>query len=117
MIKLILIGSQMDLLAATGSGHLLLLLHLYPPPYFDVVICVCIIYRLQMLPGMTVRELSISVQSSDDSYMPSTVVISVGHSVKNMMEIKTIKIPRDTTGSIVLVRTLGQSISLYSDQH
>lgn len=65
--------------------------------------------RLQILPGMIVKELSISVQSGDDSYMPSSVVVSVGNSDKRMMEIKTVKIPRDTNGSIVLVRSLAKS--------
>ena len=61
-----------------------------------------------MLPGMAVRELAVSVQSSDDSYMPSTIVVSVGNSDQRMTEIKTVHIPRGKTGSVVLVKNLGR---------
>jgi hypothetical protein len=64
--------------------------------------------RLHMLPGIAVRELAISVQSSDDSYMPRTIVISVGNSEQRLSEIKTVQVPRDKTGSVVLVKNLGR---------
>ena len=57
---------------------------------------------------MAVRELAVSVQSSDDSYMPRTVVVSVGNSNQRMMEIKTVNIPRDRTGPVVLLKNLSQ---------
>ena len=61
-----------------------------------------------MLPGMMVRELAVAIDSRDDSYMPRTIVISVGNSEHQLSEIKTVHIPRDQTGSVVLVRNLGQ---------
>ena len=66
------------------------------------------VHRLCMLPGMTVRELSVSVDSSDDSYMPRTIVVSVGNSEKQLSEIKTVHVPRDKTGQMVLVKNLGR---------
>jgi hypothetical protein len=63
--------------------------------------------RLCMLPGMTVRELSVTVDSSDDSYMPRTIVVLVGNVEKQLQEIKTVHVPRDKTGPVVLVKNLG----------
>ena len=60
-----------------------------------------------MLPGMTVRELSVTVDSSDDSYMPRTIVVLVGNVEKQLQEIKTVHVPRDKTGPVVLVKNLG----------
>ncbi|CAI8006132.1 Zinc finger ZZ-type and EF-hand domain-containing protein 1 [Geodia barretti] len=64
--------------------------------------------RLCMLPGMAVRELAVSVQSGDDSYMPRTIVVSVGSSDNRLAEIKTVQVPRDKTGPVLLVRNLGR---------
>lgn len=61
-----------------------------------------------MLPGITVREIAVSVDSSDDSYMPHTVVVSVGNAEKQLNEIKTVYVPRDRTGQVVLVKNLGR---------
>ena len=61
-----------------------------------------------MLPGMAVRELALSVQSSDDSYMPRSIIISVGSSENRMTEIRTVQVPRDKTGPMVLVRNLAR---------
>lgn len=71
-------------------------------------VCMTAVHRLCMLPGMTVRELSVSVDSSDDSYMPRTIVVSVGNSEKQLSEIKTVHVPRDKTGQMVLVKNLGR---------
>lgn len=61
-----------------------------------------------MLPGMALRELAVSVQSSDDSYMPRTIVISVGSSDQHLAEIKTVQVPRGKTGPVVLLRNLAR---------
>ena len=61
-----------------------------------------------MLPGMAVRELAVSVQSGDDSYMPRTIAVSVGSSEHRLAEIKTVQVPRDKTGPVLLVRNLGR---------
>ena len=61
-----------------------------------------------MLPGMSVCELTVIVDTNDESYMPRTVVISVGNIEKNLSEIKTIHIPRHKTGSVLLIKNLGR---------
>ena len=61
-----------------------------------------------MLPGMTVRELAVTVDTRDDSYMPRTIVVSVGNSENSLSDVKTVHIPRDKTGLVVLVRSLGR---------
>ena len=61
-----------------------------------------------MLPGVTVRELAVKVDSSDDSYMPRTITITVGNVESQLREIKTVQIPREKTGKVVLVRNLGR---------
>lgn len=61
-----------------------------------------------MLPGMAVRELSVNVDSNDDSYMPRTIIISVGNSEKQLVDIKTVHIPRDKTGQVLLAKNLGR---------
>ena len=61
-----------------------------------------------MLPGVTVRELAVRVDSSDDSYMPRTITIAVGNVESQLREIKTVQIPREKTGEAVLVRNLGR---------
>ena len=50
--------------------------------------------RVHLLPGVMVQELAVSVRSSDDSYMPKVMAVSVGSSESSLREIKTINIPR-----------------------
>ncbi len=47
-----------------------------------------------MSPGVRLKELTISVNSADDSYMPKTVSISVGNTPASLKEIKSVSIPR-----------------------
>lgn len=47
-----------------------------------------------MLPGVMVKELAISVDSNDDSYMPRNIAILVGSSESSLKEIKTVTVPR-----------------------
>ena len=61
-----------------------------------------------MLPGMAVRELTVSVQSGDDSYMPRSIIVSVGSSDQRLAEVKTVNVPRDRSGPVVLVRNLAR---------
>lgn len=65
-----------------------------------------------MLPGVMVKELSINVKSSDDSYMPKIVTISVGHVENSLKEIKRVSIPRDSTGKFVLAQNLSMEYRL-----
>ena len=50
-----------------------------------------------MLPGVRLKELAIHVNSSDDSYMPKVVAISVGNSTDNLKQIKSINVARYST--------------------
>ena len=61
-----------------------------------------------MLPGMSVCELTVNVDSSDESYMPKTIVISVGSNDKHLTDIKTVHIPRHKTGSVSLIKNMNR---------
>ena len=61
-----------------------------------------------MVPGVIVKELSISVNSSDDSYMPKSIVVSMGTSESNLREVKKSNIPRDTLGKCNLIKNLAK---------
>ena len=50
--------------------------------------------RIQMLPGVMLKELAISVSSNDDSYMPKNLVVQVGNREGSLREVKTLTIPR-----------------------
>ena len=59
-----------------------------------------------MLPGVMVKDLSISVNSSDDSYMPKNLTVSVGNTEGGLREIKKLTVPRETVGKFVLLQNL-----------
>ena len=50
--------------------------------------------RIHMLPGVMVKELAISVNSNDDSYMPKNIAILVGNHEGKLKEVKTLSVPR-----------------------
>lgn len=62
--------------------------------------------RVHMLPGIKVSEVLLSVNTSDESYMPATVVVSVGNSPHYLKEIRTINIPKEFTGKYSLVKNI-----------
>ena len=47
-----------------------------------------------MIPGTLLKELTITVNSSDDSYMPKNVAVLVGNRDSSLREIKSLVIPR-----------------------
>ena len=49
-----------------------------------------------MRPSVVLKQLSISVGSSDQSYMPHNVVVSAGRDEQNLREISDVRIPRYT---------------------
>ena len=59
-----------------------------------------------MLPGVVVKELAISVLSSDDSYLPKLITVSGGNSDSSQKELKRTNISRDTSGRVVLIRNV-----------
>ena len=50
--------------------------------------------RVQMLPGIRLKSFSVGLSTSDDSYMPKTIAVSVGNTPTNLKEIKQYSIPR-----------------------
>ena len=62
--------------------------------------------RVHMLPGIKISEVLLSVNTSDESYMPATVVVSVGNSPHYLKEIRTINIPKEFTGKYSLVKNI-----------
>jgi hypothetical protein len=62
--------------------------------------------RVALLPGTVISELSVTVESSDESYMPQHITVSVGNVKTSLKEIKTVFIPKDTTGKYVLLKNV-----------
>lgn len=62
--------------------------------------------RVHMLPGIKVSEVLISVNTTDESYMPANIVVSVGNSPHYMKEIKTVNIPKEFTGKYSLIKNI-----------
>ncbi|XP_052765956.1 zinc finger ZZ-type and EF-hand domain-containing protein 1-like isoform X1 [Mya arenaria] len=60
--------------------------------------------RLYMKPHVVVKTLSIHVVSSDSSYMPEYVTVTAASSIRNMREIKEVRIPSDVSGEVVLLK-------------
>ena len=63
--------------------------------------------RVHLHPGIRVKELSISVDSTDESYMPNQIAVMVGNISSSLREIKSVSIPKEFTGKYILVRNLG----------
>ena len=62
--------------------------------------------RVHMLPGIKASEVLLSVNTTDESYMPATVVVSVGNSPHYLKEIKTVNIPKEFTGKYSLIKNI-----------
>ena len=58
--------------------------------------------RLELHPDLLIQRLSMTVDPSDSSYMPSVVVISAGDSMQSLKEIKTVHInPTDSAVTLL----------------
>lgn len=55
--------------------------------------------RIELHPDLLIQRLTMTVDPSDSSYMPSVVVISAGDSIQSLKEIKTVHI--SATDSVV----------------
>ena len=55
--------------------------------------------RMELYPDLLIQRLTMKVDPSDSSYMPSVVVISAGDSIQMLKEIKTVHI--SATDSVV----------------
>lgn len=56
--------------------------------------------------GVMVKELAISVNQSDDSYMPKKVAVLVGNSEGNLRDFKEVEVPRNMTGKFVIAKSI-----------
>ena len=63
--------------------------------------------RLEMQPDMLVSLLSMFVEPSDSSYMPSLVTVSAGSSVDSLHELRTVTV-EPTDRRVVLLDNLSQ---------
>ena len=48
--------------------------------------------RIELHPDLLIQRLTMTVDPSDSSYMPSVVVISAGDSIQSLKEVKTVHI-------------------------
>lgn len=62
--------------------------------------------RLRMRPNVVLKQLSINVGSSDQSYMPQHVVVTAGRDDQNLREISDCRIPSQVNGDFVLVENV-----------
>ncbi|XP_027043421.1 zinc finger ZZ-type and EF-hand domain-containing protein 1-like isoform X1 [Pocillopora damicornis] len=62
--------------------------------------------RLRMRPNVVLKQLSINVGSSDQSYMPQHVVVTAGRDEQNLREISDCRIPSQVNGDFVLVENV-----------
>ncbi|XP_015750696.1 PREDICTED: zinc finger ZZ-type and EF-hand domain-containing protein 1-like [Acropora digitifera] len=62
--------------------------------------------RLRMRPNVVLKQLSIDVGSSDQSYMPQHVVVTAGRDEQNLKAIGDCRIPSQVNGDYVLVENV-----------
>ncbi|XP_066595212.1 E3 ubiquitin-protein ligase HERC2 [Prorops nasuta] len=61
--------------------------------------------RLEMLPGILVHSLKISVNPLDSSYMPSLIAVNAGDSFTNLVELATVSV-RNTDTTVTLLQDI-----------
>lgn len=70
----------------------------WAPAYFKISVfetdVLYFSFRLRMRPNVVLKQLSINVGSSDQSYMPQHVVVTAGRDEQNLREISDCRIPR-----------------------
>ncbi|XP_015606913.1 E3 ubiquitin-protein ligase HERC2 isoform X2 [Cephus cinctus] len=59
--------------------------------------------RLEMLPGILIHSLKLTINPQDSSYMPSLIVVSAGESFSNVLDLTTVTI-RNTDTTVVLLQ-------------
>ena len=73
-------------------------------------ICCC---RLRMRNNVVIKQLSVSVSASDQSYMPQVITVSVGKNCHSLREIKEVRIPRWELGQLLILLVF-QNIILHN---
>lgn len=69
-------------------------LHLSAPAHLHCVTLTLSTSRIHTIPGVIVKELSVAVDTGDDSYMPKELAVLVGNSEAGLRELKTVMVPR-----------------------
>ncbi|PVD39043.1 hypothetical protein C0Q70_01670 [Pomacea canaliculata] len=62
--------------------------------------------RLYIRSNVVIKQLSISVASCDQSYMPELATVSGGRGPRSLRELKEIRIPSHVTGDVVLLKNV-----------
>lgn len=66
--------------------------------YFSCLVIVLFFFplqhwiRIELYPDLLIQRLTMTVDPSDSSYMPSVVVVSAGDSIQSLKEVKTVHI-------------------------
>ncbi|KAK7112606.1 zinc finger ZZ-type and EF-hand domain-containing protein 1-like isoform X2 [Littorina saxatilis] len=60
--------------------------------------------RLHIRNNVVIKQLSISVASCDQSYMPELVTVSAGRTPRNLRELKEVRVPGHLTGDVILLK-------------
>ena len=67
--------------------------------------------RIELNPDLLIQRLTMTVDPSDSSYMPSVVVLSAGDSIQTLKEIKTVHI--SATDSVVTLMEDAHEVRRY----
>ncbi len=59
--------------------------------------------RLRMRGGVVMKQMHVTVNASDQSYMPELISVSVGNSVHALHEIKEVRVPSHVTGDVLIL--------------
>ncbi|XP_041364980.1 zinc finger ZZ-type and EF-hand domain-containing protein 1-like [Gigantopelta aegis] len=62
--------------------------------------------RLRMRNNVVLKQLSISVALSDQSYMPELVTVTAGRSPRTLRELKEVRISSPVTGDVILLKNV-----------
>ena len=75
---------------------------------FWLLKCIIVLFicRLKIAPNVVIRQLSINVASSDESYMPQQIVVSAGRDIYHLTGLNDVKIPAHFTGNFSLVENM-----------
>ncbi|XP_074029211.1 E3 ubiquitin-protein ligase HERC2 [Leptinotarsa decemlineata] len=58
--------------------------------------------RLEIFPDILIKSLKVGVDPSDNSYMPSVIVVNGGHSTNSMSELNTVNVKSHDTSVVLL---------------
>ena len=71
--------------------------------YIWITLITLLSTRLKIAPNVVIRQLSINVASTDESYMPQHVIVAAGRDSYHLTDLNDIKIPAHFTGNYPLI--------------